>query len=175
MNTAAIGTPGSVSATSRIAAATSAASVTSGGTKIARIASQALGVDQRLERPPVVVGRRGRDHVDRVAERRRRGQERGQPRLHVGGQLGHLHPGGLAGVGAQDPGTAGVGDDRDPVAARHRLGGEQRGDVEQLVQRVGADHARLLEQRVDGHVGGGQQRAGVRGGRARARRPSGRS
>ena len=87
---------------------------------------------------------------------------------HVAGQLGDLDPGGLAGVGAQDPGPAGVGDDRDPVAARHRLRGQQRGDVEQLVQRVGADHAGLLEQRVDGHVGGRQQRAGVRRGRAGA-------
>ena len=51
--------------------------------------------------------------------------------------------------------------------ARDRLLGQQRGDVEQLVQRVGADHAGLLEQRVDGDVGGGQQRPGVRRGRAR--------
>ena len=38
------------------------------------------------------------------------------------------------------------------------------------MQGVGADHARLLKQRVDGHVGGREQRAGVRGGGARAGR-----
>ena len=37
---------------------------------------------------------------------------------------------------------------------RQRLRGEQRGDVEELLERVGADDAGLLEQRVDGHVDG---------------------
>ena len=52
---------------------------------------------------------------------------------------------------------------------------EQCGDVEQLRQRVGADHAGLAKQRVDGDVRGGQQRAGVRRGGARRRRASVRS
>ena len=56
------------------------------------------------------------------------------------------------------------------LPAGQRLAREQRGDVEQLGERVGADHARLAEERVDGHVGGGEQRPGVRGGGARARR-----
>ena len=65
-------------------------------------------------------------------------------------------------------GTAGVGDDRDAPAARRGLRDEQRGGVEQLRDRVGADHAGLREQGIDGHVRGGDQRAGVRAGGARA-------
>ena len=74
-------------------------------------------------------------------------------------QLDDLEAGRLAGVGAEDPRTAGVGDDRDAVAARRRLRRQQRGDVEELAERVGADHAGLAEQRVDGDVGGREQRA----------------
>ena len=44
---------------------------------------------------------------------------------------------------------------------RQRLGGKQRGDVEQLAERVGADDAGLAEQRVDRLLGPGQRR-GVR-------------
>ena len=128
-----------------------------------------IRVGQRLERPAVVVGGGGRDHVDRVAQRRARGQELGQPGSDVGRQLRDLHPGRLAGVGAQDPGAAPVGDDHDPVPARDGLRRQQRGDVEQLVHRVGPNHARLLEQRIDGHVRGRQHRAGMRRGRAGAR------
>ena len=72
-------------------------------------------------------------------------------------------------VRARDRLPAAVGDDRDPVAGRERLGGEQRGHVELLEHGVGADDARALEQRVDGHVGRADQRAGA--GRARAPPP----
>ena len=41
---------------------------------------------------------------------------------------------------------AGVADDPDPVARRHRLGGQQLGDVERRRQAVGADHPGLREQ-----------------------------
>ena len=51
------------------------------------------------------------------------------------------------------------------AAGRQRLVGQQRGHVEQLVERVAADDAGLAEERVDGHVGAGQ-RGRVRGGRA---------
>ena len=86
-----------------------------------------------------------------------------------------LEPDRIAGVGAHDPRPARVGDDPDPAPRRQRLGREQRGDVEQLREGLGADHPALLEEGVDGAVGGRQQRAGVGAGGARARPPSGRS
>ena len=67
---------------------------------------------------------------------------------------------------ARMPGSAGVGDDRDAAAGGQRLRVEARRDVEHLVDRVGADDAGLVEQRVDGDVAGGQRR-GVAAGRAR--------
>ncbi len=51
----------------------------------------------------------------------------------------------------------------------HRLRGEQRGHVEQLLERVGADHAGLLEERVDGDVEARERRRVARR-RARAGR-----
>ncbi len=55
-----------------------------------------------------------------------------------------------------------VATDPHPGTARHRLVGDQHRDVEQLLDRVGADHSRLEEQRVHRHVGA-RERAGVRG------------
>src|SRR6266516_6589319 len=52
--------------------------------------------------------------------------------------------------------AAGVGDDPDPPPGRQRLVGQQLGNVEQLLEGVGADHPGLTEQRLHGHVGGGQ-------------------
>ena len=39
-----------------------------------------------------------------------------------------------AGVGGQRGRAAGVGDDRDPVAGRQRLAGQQRNGIDQLTQ-----------------------------------------
>ena len=131
-------------------------------------------LDQRLQRAAVLIGRRGGDHVDRVARRGAGGQELQQAPLDLAGQLGHVDPVGLAGVGTHDPRAPGIGDDGHPVAARQRLRGQQRSHGEQLVQGVGADHPGLGEQRIDGDIGSRQQRAGVRRGRAcpRARAPA---
>ena len=63
-----------------------------------------------------------------------------------GASSGSVSPADCAGVGAEDPETAGVGHDRDAAAARQRLAGEQRGDVDELLERPRADHARLPEQ-----------------------------
>jgi hypothetical protein len=68
---------------------------------------------------------------------------------------------GLAGVGAEDAGAAAVGQDRDAVALGPWLVREQSGDVEELTQSVRSNDARLLEQGVDRHVGGTEQRTGV--------------
>ena len=61
-----------------------------------------------------------------------------------------------AGVGAKDRQPACVRQDRDPPAVGQRLGRDKLEDVAQLLQRVCADHAGLLEQRSCGPVGTGQ-------------------
>ena len=111
-----------------------------------------------------------------LRDRRLGRQVRGEAaRACLAGTRLDAEPRRLAGVGARDPRAAGVGDDADAVAAGQRLAGQQRGDVEQLADRAGADHAGVAEQRVDGGVGRGEQRAGVRGRRPWRRPPSARS
>ena len=84
-----------------------------------------------------------------------------------------VESGRLAGVDGEDAGPAGVGDDRDARPAGSGCAVEARRDVEHLVDRVGADDAGLVEQRVDGDVAGGE-RGGVAAGGARSgARPSG--
>ena len=64
-------------------------------------------------------------------------------------------------IGQQDRGPARVGDHAEPSARRDGLRGQQAGDVEQLAEAVGADHAGLGEERVDRGIGGRDKRAGV--------------
>ena len=86
------------------------------------------------------------------------------------GELRQFETGAGTGVGAEDPKPARIRQDGDPAAARQRLAGEQHRDVGELLERVGADHARLPEQRVDrgrrarerGRVGAGGALAGGR-------------
>src|SRR5207237_10087621 len=73
-------------------------------------------------------------------------------------------------IGAENRRAADVGDDTDASTGRRWLGGEQRGYVKQLLERVRANHARLVKKRFDGHVGGRQERPSVRGGGPRAGR-----
>ena len=70
---------------------------------------------------------------------------------------------GLAGVGGEDPGPAAVGQDGDP-AGRRGSGwfASSDGHVEELAERVGPDHAGLVEQRVDRDVRGADERPRVR-------------
>ena len=70
-------------------------------------------------------------------------------------------PLGLARVGREDAGTAGVGQDRDAPAARDRLVRQQGRDIEELFEGLRADHAGLPEERVDDGVAL-RQRARVR-------------
>ncbi len=103
------------------------------------------------------------EHVDGIRGARLRGHQLAEPRLGLRRERRKLQPRGLAGVGAQDPETTGVRDHGDAVPARGRLAREERGDVEQLGERLGPDHARLAEQRVDRGVGAGQRgRVGAR-------------
>jgi hypothetical protein len=55
-----------------------------------------------------------------------------------------------AGVRGQGRGAADVGHDRDRAPGRGRLGGQQRGGLDQLAEAAGGDHAGLLEQRRPG-------------------------
>ena len=101
------------------------------------------------------------------------GRNDAQRRQGVGAELRQLEAVRLAGVGEQDAGAAGVGDDTDARAGGYRLRREQGGDVEQLLERAGADHAGLIEEGVDGDVEAGQRRGvarrGARAGRRAAR------
>src|SRR5262249_48046189 len=73
----------------------------------------------------------------------------------------------------EDAGAARVGDDPDPRPGRDRLRGEQRRDVEELLERAGADHAGLLEERIDGDVEARPRRRGTPGGPGAGGGPAG--
>jgi hypothetical protein len=66
-------------------------------------------------------------------------------------------------VGRHDGRAARVGDDPHPVAVRQRAAHQRAADVEQLFDRVGPQHAALLEESGDGDVRS-RQGAGVAGG-----------
>ncbi len=130
----------------------------------------ALPVGHRVDRLAVVLGARRGDHVDRISERCLGRQEAVQPLPQVIRSLRHLEAARLAGVGAHDPRPSGVGEDADPAALRQGLVLEQRGNVEELGEGVGADHAGLLEEGIDGDVRRRQQRPRVGAGGARTGR-----
>jgi hypothetical protein len=118
-------------------------------------------VGEQLHRAPVVVGGRRGDHVDRVADASDGWEPSGQSLTHTVRQRRDLQAGRLARVRSQDAWAASVGQDGDSRPARDRLVSEERGHVEQLSQRVGAQDAGLAEQRIDGHVRCAQQCAGM--------------
>ena len=126
-------------------------------------------VQHGRQRPAIVlVGGRG-DHVDGVAQARPGREEGGEPVTCGPSELRDPQARRLQRVGAQDPGAAGVGDHRHRRTSRQWLIGHEAGDVEQLAERLGPNHPGLAEQRVDGDVGGRQQRPGVRAGRPATR------
>ncbi len=132
-----------------------------------------------LDRAFVLLRGGGRDHVDRVLEAGGGGKERPQFLEGRGGELGKNEALRFAGVGEEDAGTARVGDHTHPGSARRRLGGEEGGHIEHLLERVRADHSRLLEEGVDPDIETGEGRgvrgrgAGARGGAARFHRDDG--
>ena len=113
------------------------------------------------QRALVLFGRRRRDEVDRIANGRIARNERAQLFLTRGRQLRDLEACTRARVGRQDARPTRVAQDRDPPPGRQRLVREHLRGVEQLFQRVDADHACLTEERVDGDVGG-RERGRVR-------------
>ena len=161
---AAIGLPGPArSAADATARATALASVTTGG---AYTTSTASTVSSRSA-PSTARS----NHSGGAAPPRSSGFGSGSPDPVVARE--QLEPGARARVGREDPGPAGVADDRDPAPGGNRLRREQLRGVEQLLQRVDADDARLREQRVDRDVGrrerGSVRRRGAAAGRCTSR------
>ncbi len=93
------------------------------------------------------------------------GRTRSQRGLRLGRERRQLETRRLAGVRAEDAEPARVRDHRDSPPRRQRLRREQGGCVDQLLERPRADHARLVEERLDRRLGARQRR------RMRARRP----
>ena len=115
-----------------------------------------------LEGLGVAVGVGVAEDVDRVAVAPGAGQgpvERGE---RLGRQLGQRAAALDQGVGGEDGGAAGVGDDRQVRAPRARLLGEDLGQVEDVGDRVDAEDAAAAEGGVEDLVTAGE-RAGVRG------------
>ncbi len=122
-------------------------------------------LEARSERP--LADRRGR--IDRAGDRGAAGQQPAEPLLCRLGQGRHLEAIVPAGVGSQHAGTAGVGDDGDPVAAGQRPTREQGRGIDELAKARRSDDASLAEQRFLGDQRGGGGRR-MRGGGALARR-----
>jgi len=128
------------------------------------------GVDLRIvhhrhQGVAVAFGRGIADDVDGVMQRGIGRQEL----LHAfdgrGGQLGHVQGGFLRGVGGQDAGSAGVGDDGQSRPLGQGLAGKGLGQVEQRGHVGHADDAGLAEGRGIGRVrtgdGAGVGRSGL--------------
>ena len=82
----------------------------------------------------------------RSSSRRKKGRQALPGRI---GERRHRQPRRLTGTRAEKAGAAAVREDRDAASCRQRLTIERGREVEHLVQRVGADDARLAEERVD--------------------------
>ena len=114
-----------------------------------------IGEDER-QRPLEALGGGRAEHVDRVRERRLDGERRREGGTRLLGERRQLEPDRLARVCAEDPEPAGVRQHRHASPLRDGLRGEERGDVEQGGEGVGADHACLAEDGVDRGVGAGE-------------------
>ncbi len=121
-----------------------------------------VGEDVR-DRGRVRRGGRAAQHVDGIRDARLGREHRAQTGDGVLAQRGQLEAGGLARVGAEDPEAARIRHDPDRAALEPPARREQRGDVDELLQRLGANHAGLPEERVRGGVGARER------GRVRAR------
>ena len=77
-----------------------------------------------------------------------------------------LEAGGLAGVGAEDPEAAGVRQHRDAPSRAAAAASRAAPPRRQLLERLGADHAGLVEERLDG------RRPSRRARRCASRRPA---
>ena len=162
-----------VAAARLIAAPTSSSSAPTVGTKRTIAASNAGIGEHGRQRGGEALGRRAAEQVDRVRAAPLGRHDLGERRAGRFARLRQLEPGGLAGVRGEDAEPAGIRDERHAAPVRHGLRGEQRRDVDQLVERPRPDDARLAEECVDGDVRAGECRR-VRTGcaAAGARRPA---
>jgi hypothetical protein len=122
----------------------------------------------------VLVGGRagGGDEIDGIADARV-GREASRERLSGRGtERRHAEARSLTGVRCEDAGTTRVRDDADTSACGQRLKVETLGDVEHFVDRVGAHHARLLEECGNGRFIRREARRVAAGRAAARRRPS---
>ena len=101
------------------------------------------------------------EQVDRVRERRLDRKEGGERLAGLYSWHGELETCDLTGVRAQDSKPAGVRQHGHAPAARNGLAREEGGDIEEARQRVGSNHAGLVEDGVDGRVRA-RQGSGVR-------------
>ena len=127
-----------------------------------------LVLEDDRERAGKVLCRRRGEHIDRVGHARGGRKEVPQLGARRIAQHRQFETVGFAGVGSQNSGTTGIGQDRDALASRDGLMREERGDVEHLFERLGADDAGLLEERIHDLVAAGE-RPGVRRRRPRSR------
>ena len=77
-------------------------------------------------------------------------------RLCLRREFNDLQPGGHARVHGKDAWTSGIGHDRNARSGGKRLRFQAGRDIEHLIDRVGADDARLLEERIHGDVARGE-------------------
>ncbi len=123
------------------------------------MASTSSSSREQVDRGRVVVAGGVRAQVDGVARVGRLGEPLGERAAERGGRRIDAQPAGDARLGARQRRPPSIRHDRDPIARRERLRGQQRRDVELLCDRLRADHAGVREQRVDRHVGGREQAA----------------
>jgi hypothetical protein len=121
---------------------------------------------------PVVLRRSRSQQIHGIGDARSGRHDFVQPRNGGLCQRGHHQPFGLACISGENGGASGVAHDPHTHARWEGRVVEERSDVEKLLERSGANDARLLEQRLDDAIVT-RQGAGVRGGRpcAGARAP----
>ena len=107
---------------------------------------------QRLEGLLVLLRGRGCHQVHRVGDAGGGREEAAQRLLGALAEFGHLESRRDARIGGEDAGSPTVRDDRDVPADRKWLVENDRGDIEELFERVDPDHPGLAEQCVDGDV-----------------------
>ncbi len=97
------------------------------------------GTSDRFDDGRHTVGRDRRAEVDGIGGRRGRRHDPDDLGLELRRQHHDVQAAGVGGVGAEDERTAGVAHQGDPASSRGRLPFEQQADVDQLLQRAGAE------------------------------------
>src|SRR5206468_11885462 len=109
------------------------------------------------DRARVVVGTRRGDHVDRVPDAGFGGQEGAKPIECLCAEGRQLEATSFTGIGREYRRAARIADDRDSRTGGYRLQGEELDYVEKLLERIGTNHAGLIEERINGDVQSGER------------------